>query len=101
MVVGTRYKRIQVNPRKTNYYYTQLIANGVKPMTAAHNHPSRAALIELVTAKGNEFWIAYPNFFVITRYNSSPQYALVVYLLSQQLKQQWAAVNIKKHRAYV
>lgn len=99
-LIGTRYKHLQINPRKANYYYSQLIANGIKPMTAAHNHPARAGLIELTTANGNEYWLAYPNFFVITRYNSSPQYALVVYLFSQQLKQQWIAMNSKKHRAY-
>jgi membrane-bound lytic murein transglycosylase B len=99
-LVGSRYKSIQVNPKNPNYYYSQLITHGIKPVTAAYNHPSRAALLELITAKGNEYWIAYPNFFVITRYNSSPQYALAVYLLSQQLKQQWIAMNIK-HRAYV
>lgn len=100
-LIGSRYKRIQMNPRTANYYYSQLTENGVKPVAATHNPPSRAALMELVTAKGNEYWIAYPNFFVITRYNSSPQYALVVYLLSQQLKQQWVAMNAKKHKAYI
>ncbi|MGL5741511.1 MAG: lytic murein transglycosylase B [Legionella sp.] len=99
-LTGDRYRHMQINPKTPNYSYSQLVANGIKPMTAAHNHPSRAALLELVTAQGNEYWIAYPNFFVITRYNSSPQYALVVYLLSQQLKQQWTAMNSKKHRAY-
>ncbi|WP_454783946.1 lytic murein transglycosylase B [Legionella sp. WA2024007413] len=99
-LVGSLHKRIQMNPKRPNYYYSQLLAHGVKPITAAHNHPSRAALIELVTAEGNEYWIAYPNFFVITRYNSSPQYALVVYLLAQQLKQQWTVMNKKKLRAY-
>lgn len=100
-LVGTRYKRIQMNPRMANYNYTQLTSSGVKPITASYNHPSKAALMEMVTAKGNEYWLAYPNFFVITRYNSSPQYALAVYLLSQQLKQQWIVMNAKKHRAYV
>lgn len=95
-----RFKRVQVNPKTANYQYSQLIAAGVKPVTAAHNHPARAGLIELTTQKGNEYWIAYPNFFVITRYNSSPQYALAVYLLAQQLKQQWTE-KAKKHRAYV
>lgn len=99
-IIGNRYKHIQMNPKKPNYYYSQLVSNGIKPITAAHNHPSRAGLIELITDAGNEYWIAYPNFFVITRYNSSPQYALVVYLLSQQLKMQWLAMNTKKQRAY-
>lgn len=99
-IVGYRYKHLMLNPKTANYHYSQLEAAGIKPVTASHNHPSRAAVIELMTNEGNEYWLAYPNFFVITRYNSSPQYALVVYLLSQQLKKQWAEVNLKKHRAY-
>lgn len=99
-LVGTKYKNIRTNPRRANYQYAQLAAQGVKPVTAAYHHPAQAGLIELTTAKSNEYWLAYPNFFVITRYNSSPQYALVVYLLSQQLKQQWIAMNAKRHRAY-
>lgn len=97
---GWHFKKIQTNPRTANYNYKQLESAGVKPITASQNHPSRAGLIELMTDDGKEYWLAYPNFFVITRYNSSPQYALAVYLLSQQLKQQWAA-QAKKHRAYV
>lgn len=99
-LTGTRYRNIITNPKTANYHYSQLEAAGVKPITASHNHPTRAALLELATEEGKEYWLAYPNFFVITRYNSSPQYALVVYLLSQQLKNQWAELNLKKHRAY-
>jgi membrane-bound lytic murein transglycosylase B len=99
--INTKYlKPLQMNPNRANYTYQQLLSSGIKPITAAHNHPSRAGLLELTTAEGKEYWIAYPNFFVITRYNPSAQYALTVYLLSQQLKQQWTQMNIKKHRAY-
>ena len=97
---GYGYRRLFINPKTANYNYSQLTAAGIKPITASFNHPSRAALIELITDKGNEYWMAYPNFFVITRYNSSPQYALVVYMLSQQLKKQWTEINATKHRAY-
>jgi membrane-bound lytic murein transglycosylase B len=99
-LTGGRFKNIQMNPKTANYKYSQLISAGVKPVTASYNHPKTAGLIELMTNEGKEYWIAYPNFFVITRYNSSPQYALVVYLLSQQLKQQWAEIKAPKHRAY-
>jgi membrane-bound lytic murein transglycosylase B len=99
-LIGRRLKRIQMNPRSANYQYSQLEAAGVRPVTKSNNHPSQAGLIELITAVGKEYWIAYPNFFVITRYNSSPQYALVVYLLSQQLKQQWMAKNGKIYKIY-
>lgn len=99
-VSGRKYKTIRTNPRVANYQVSQLAAAGVKPVTASQYQPSRAGLIELVTNKGNEYWLAYPNFFVITRYNSSPQYALVVYLLSQQLKQQRRDYVERKHRSY-
>lgn len=101
-VTGIKYKRIHMNPRVANYQYSQLSAAGIKAVTASYNHPSKAGIIELVTSLGNEYWIAYPNFFVIMRYNTSPQYALVVYLLSQQLKQHWVAMHTQKHnRAFV
>jgi membrane-bound lytic murein transglycosylase B len=100
-LTGWRAKHIRTNPRTANYTYLQLVQAGVKPITASQNHPKRAGLIELIRDDGKEYWLAYPNFFVITRYNSSPQYALVVYLLSQQLKKQWLEMNTKKHRAYV
>jgi membrane-bound lytic murein transglycosylase B len=100
-LTGWRFRHIQANPKTANYTYSQLLQAGVKPITASLNHPKRAGLIELLTDDGKEYWLAYPNFFVITRYNSSPQYALVVYLLSQQLKKHWLEMNAKKHRAYV
>ncbi|KTD32270.1 membrane bound lytic murein transglycosylase [Legionella moravica] len=100
-ISGWKYKRIQMNPKTANYNFAQLEAAGIKPVTASLHHPARAGVIELLTNEGKEYWLAYPNFFVITRYNSSPQYAMAVYLLSQQLKQHWVAQNTKKHRAYV
>lgn len=101
-LTGSRYRNIQVNPKRANYNYTQLITAGIKPVTAAYNHPKRAGIIELITAhEGNEYWMAYPNFFVIMRYNASPQYAMAVYLLSQQLKAQWVVENVKHPHAYV
>lgn len=98
---GNTYKHLRINPKRANYHYAQLTAAGVLPVTAAHNHPKKAGLIELITASDKEYWIAYPNFFVIMRYNNSPQYAMVVYLLSSQLKTQWTQLTNKKHRAYV
>ena len=101
-VEGSRYKKINTTNKKASYRVQQLEAAGIKPLTAAINVPAKVGLIELTTQTGQEFWLAYPNFYVITRYNSSPQYAMAVYLLSQQLKKQWTfASNVGKKFAYV
>jgi len=99
-VSGGKYKTINTNARHADYDFHQVIAAGVKPLAAKAAHPMKAGLIELNTQKGEEYWLAYPNFYVITRYNTSPQYALVVYLLSQQLHNQWGLAQAAKLHAY-
>ena len=100
VVRGARYRHLAMNSKTPNYSYNQLISNGVRPSSYVSNHPSKAGVIELMTQQGEEYWFAYPNFYVITRYNSSPQYALVVYLLAQQLGSQWALAQ-RSDRAHV
>ncbi|CEK10038.1 lytic murein transglycosylase B [Legionella hackeliae] len=101
-ILGSSYKKINTGYKSAAYRWQQLAAAGVKPLTASLHSPSKVGLIELTTQTGAEYWLAYPNFYVITRYNSSPQYAMVVYLLAQQLKMQWASsANIGKKYAYV
>ena len=90
MVRGTRYRHLKTNSKFADYSFKHLISSGVRPTAMIGNHPDKAGLIELMTQQGEEYWVAYPNFFVITRYNTSPQYALVVYLLAQQLGNQSA-----------
>ena len=46
-----------------------------------------AMLIRLKQPQAKEYWLGLKNFYVITRYNRSPLYAMAVYQFSQQLKQ--------------
>ncbi len=87
---GSGYKHLETNTKMPNYSFKHLIASGVVPTSAVVDHPKKAGLIELFTQNGEEYWLAYPNFYVITHYNTSPQYALVVYLFSEELYNQWA-----------
>ncbi|MCL1078652.1 lytic murein transglycosylase B [Parashewanella spongiae] len=48
-----------------------------------------AILIELQQESDKEYWLGLKNFYVITRYNHSPLYAMAVYQFSQQLKQSY------------
>lgn len=95
-LAGAKAGQLAVNSKHADYTYGELISSGVIPLAGASRHPNQAGLIELITNKGNEYWLAYPNFYVITRYNSSPQYALAVYLLAQQLREQ-RALALMKH----
>jgi membrane-bound lytic murein transglycosylase B len=47
------------------------------------------SLIQLAQPTYSEYWVARQNFYVITRYNTSPLYAMVVHNLSQQLSKHY------------
>jgi membrane-bound lytic murein transglycosylase B len=44
-------------------------------------------LVALEQLDGDELWLGLHNFYVITRYNHSPLYAMAAYQLSQEIKQ--------------
>lgn len=44
-----------------------------------------AAVLKLVEENRNTYWLTFKNFYVITRYNRSPRYAMAVYELSQEI----------------
>lgn len=79
--------------------YEALVEKGIKPKVPLGEFstfgvkvpegldPSQtAALIELETEGIPEFWIGLHNFYVITRYNHSPLYAMAVYQLSNEIR---------------
>ena len=45
-----------------------------------------AAVLKLVEQDRKTYWLTFKNFYVITRYNRSPRYAMAVYQLSQEIK---------------
>lgn len=47
-----------------------------------------ARLIEFTVGEGKEYWLAFNNFDVITRYNNSDFYAMTVLQLAEELKKQ-------------
>jgi membrane-bound lytic murein transglycosylase B len=90
-----RLPRLVLNSKTPNYKLPQLLQAGVQPNVRSNfkTHPQDAGILELITDKGPEYWMAYPNFYVITRYNTSPQYALVVYLLAKSLREHRAVAT--------
>jgi membrane-bound lytic murein transglycosylase B len=45
----------------------------------------RYSFIRLQGEEGFEYFLGYPNFYVITRYNRSPLYAMAVHQLAEAL----------------
>lgn len=65
-------------------------AAGYAP-TAQENPALPANLLTLDGANGPEYWLTFRNFYVITRYNRSPMYALAVLQLADAIAQGVAA----------
>jgi len=63
----------------------QLIAAGVRPLDAIPPQEERVSTIRLQSDTGYRHWLGLNNFYVITRYNHSVLYAMVVYDLSRAL----------------
>lgn len=87
----------QVQPSSTPA--AELTGAGIKPSLPvadlrAAGIPSRqapgddtlAALVSLEQRDGPEYWLGFNNFYVITRYNRSPLYAMAVYQLSEEIR---------------
>jgi membrane-bound lytic murein transglycosylase B len=63
----------------------QLIKSGVVPEKNIDGNPL-TSLVALDAEHGKEYWICLNNFYVITRYNHSPLYAMAVYQLAEAIR---------------
>lgn len=72
---------------KPDYAMAELRAAGLQP-EASLEDDRPVALVKLKQEQAHEYWAGLKNFYVITRYNHSPLYAMAVYQLSQKLKQE-------------
>jgi membrane-bound lytic murein transglycosylase B len=77
-------KPITVKDAKPQWPLEQLEAWGYAPLRP-QNPGALSSLQTLQGAKGPEYWFTFQNFYVITRYNRSPLYAMAVYQLAQAI----------------
>jgi membrane-bound lytic murein transglycosylase B len=80
-------------------YDESIITRGLKPnrkileLKSAGFYPQEkisedilATVIRFNDSDGDEFWLGYENFYVISRYNPRAKYAMAVYLLSKEIE---------------
>ncbi|MFP5506952.1 MAG: lytic murein transglycosylase B [Gammaproteobacteria bacterium] len=83
-VDGEGYRALLEKGLKPHLKARELAQHGVSIDTAA-DPEAEVALIELDGADGLEHWVVFDNFYVITRYNRSPLYAMAVHQLSEEI----------------
>jgi len=94
-------KPVAIQTHVSGNKYPELVKKGMKPQLSLAEFtdfgvqvPNQldktqpGSLLELETKGIPEFWVALHNFYVITRYNHSPLYAMAVYQLSNEIREQ-------------
>jgi membrane-bound lytic murein transglycosylase B len=86
-VQGDQAQSLAAQGYKPHIPVAQLRIQGVMPDDDV-NPEQLGALIALETRHGPEYWLGLDNFYVITRYNHSPLYAMAVYQLGRAIREQ-------------
>jgi membrane-bound lytic murein transglycosylase B len=74
----------------TSYSLAALASHDIRP-AAQVAQPDDLRLLRLSTYAGDEYWLGHHNFYVITRYNRSTNYAMAVHQLAQAVKQRYGS----------
>ena len=87
MVSGKKYKKfITSKLKRPNHTLAILNNNGILASKKLQKS-DKLSLIKLEVGNNNEYWLTDNNFYVITTYNRSFNYAMAVYQLSQENKE--------------
>ena len=91
--------QIEQSPEPVSEEFKTLLERGISPHTTVAaikrtgaspaflvDDETKAAVFAAETEAGTRYWMGFNNFFVITRYNRSVNYALAVYELAQELR---------------
>jgi membrane-bound lytic murein transglycosylase B len=93
-VSGTQYSTLLSKSLKYSHKWSQLEDAGVRIDAPNLSKDMSVKLFKFEQMDNKEYWVGLPNFYVITRYNHSPLYAMAIFQFSQQLKQSFNATSI-------
>ncbi|HKJ95503.1 MAG TPA: lytic murein transglycosylase B [Gammaproteobacteria bacterium] len=85
-VSGEAWRSLEDDGLEPNTTVAALRAAGVSPSESLPaDAPARLTVLK--GGDGDEYWVTLKNFYVITRYNHSPLYAMAVYQLARAIEQ--------------
>ncbi len=84
-VSGKKHESLLDAGIKPSHTPATLKSSGVS-IPSSLDKDSLFSLIRFKQKNSEEYWIGYDNFYVITRYNHSPLYAMAVYQLSEAIR---------------
>ncbi|MEN8214764.1 MAG: lytic murein transglycosylase B [Pseudomonadota bacterium] len=87
---GSGYKAMKTG-FDSNHSLGRLKRAGVTPAASISNR--QVSLLSFSRYTGNELWLGKPNFYVITRYNHSSNYAMAVHQLAQAVKRRYSSMR--------
>lgn len=93
-IKGNEFQQYLSKSLKYSHQLSQLQNAGVSIEASNLDNQTSAKLFEFAQPKSKEYWVGLPNFYVITRYNHSPLYAMAVFQFSQQLKQGFNTIQV-------
>lgn len=85
-VTGEKYASLSPKNLKPNLNKADLEKYGITSATPIHNN-QLVAFIKLQGKNADEYWVGLQNFYVISTYNKSNQYVMVVNLLAEKIAQ--------------
>jgi len=89
-VSGDNYQALLELGYEPNTALHALRHDGITPVTEMPDD-LEASLLAFDQENGPEYWLGFNNFYVITRYNHSPLYAMAVYQLSEEIRAAYEA----------
>jgi len=84
-VSGEKYKAVVTEDMMPRHTIKELSESDVRTRTRLPPE-TLAKLLVLETRNGNEYWLGFENFYVISRYNNSISYSMAVYQLAEEIK---------------
>jgi len=81
----TNLNKQVLKPKNKLSDYTAL---GIQPgISVSADTPATLVILDMEKENDKEYWYGFDNFYVITRYNHSPMYAMAVFQLGEKLKE--------------